>query len=337
MSHKQFMKLFFLSPLLLIGAILLFTVTVDPFNITGVNLLNIQYKMARDDRTEKIERIKKILPLDNLILGSSRAQHLDPEWISQKLGGSTYNFGVGGGSVDDALGLLLFLKAQKELPKNILLTLDFSSFNRHIPPHPSFFKLKELNFLSHDGYTPEYLSKFLSVEAVRASFKTIKAHIKGSVPGTYFDKNGYLRSTQDISPHHADPEKIRQLAQTYYSFNYSNGDYELSMQRMKHLDELITLCQENDIRLFTVLTPVHASQYTMIQNDIRLSRQLAQFKSLLRQKTGYCDAMQINAYTQDSAYFEDSVHFTKEYGDMLMESVFSAGSTEICTAVAKNH
>ena len=105
---------------LLIGILLSLNYVVDPFGITDNNFLNIKYKFARDDRTEKVERIRKIKQINNLILGSSRSEHINPSLLSEYFGGYSYNFGVGGGNSADALGFLLYLESQKKLPENIL-------------------------------------------------------------------------------------------------------------------------------------------------------------------------------------------------------------------------
>lgn len=117
MNFKRFIAFFLLFPMLAVGAIFTLNLLIDPFSITNVNLLNIKYKYARDDRTEKIERVKKIPYIRNLILGSSRAQHLDPQLMSHLHGGYSYNFGVGGGTTAEALGLLLYLQSQKNSQK----------------------------------------------------------------------------------------------------------------------------------------------------------------------------------------------------------------------------
>ncbi len=282
MSSKRFIVLFLLFPIVLTGSIFFLNLLVDPFNITNMNLLDIKYKYARDDRTEKIERVKKIPYIQNLILGSSRAQHLDPQYMSDLYGGYTYNFGVGEGTTAEALGLLLYLQSQKKLPKNILLVLDLSSFSGE-GYHPSFLKSPELNFLNQSTKASNQLVKFLSIDAIRASFKTLKAHIKGTVPGSYFSENGLMVNTKDRGKKNNKDQKIEELAHKYYKLAYADGNIEFSESKIEYLKRIIELCKKNNILLNVTLSPVYSYQLNLIQNNPKLLEKVKIFKLKPRQ------------------------------------------------------
>jgi len=328
MSTKRFILLFLFSPLLLLGAIFSLNLLVDPFNITSVNLLDIKYKYARDDRTEKIERVKKIPYIQNLILGSSRSQHLDPQYMSGLYGGYSYNFGVGGGTTAEALGLLLYLRSKKKLPKNILLVLDLSSFGGD-GYHPSFLKTPELNFLNKDVGSSNQLPKFLSIDAIRASFKTLKSHIKGRTPKSYFNENGLMVSLKEENKNNKD-KKIKELAKKYYRLAYAEGKMEFSQTKIDYLKRIVGLCRQNNISLRVTLSPVYHYQFDLIQNNPEFIDKVNVFKTELVSITPYCDAMIDNKYTRDKNLFEDSVHYTQEYGDLYMQTLFNRVSSDIC-------
>lgn len=334
---KRFIIWLLLSPLLLLTLIFTLNFIIDPFGITGQNLLDIKYRFARDDRTEKVERIKHIPEIDNLIFGSSRAQHLNPQVMNEQFGGYTYNFAVGGGAIEDALGLMLFLQAQKKLPKNVLLTLDFATFNDHIPSASSFYKLRELNFEAYSDYRPDYLYKFLSIAAIRASFKTIKAHLKNDIPNSYNAPDGMKKSTGK-NPNFfktGNSKVIQSMAHAYYNNHYSSGRYELSARRMNYLASFVELCGQNNINLFVALTPVHTYQLDLIENDTQLAHKLKRFKNKIAEITPYCDAMIPSAYTKDETYFADSVHYSDELGSLFMEAIFSRELQALCLPIPK--
>lgn len=160
-----------------IGILFSFNYIVDPYNITQYNLLKINQKFARDDRLEKVNYFATLPKFDNILIGSSRVYTIDPKYVNQKLGGTTYNFGVGTASVEDHLGILLYLKKLNKLPKNLIIGIDFYTFNPSIPPNKYFLKNTELNFLSYDlSADSDYWSKFLTLDATRASWKTLKNH-----------------------------------------------------------------------------------------------------------------------------------------------------------------
>jgi hypothetical protein len=177
-SKKVWVKLLIISTIVVATFIFLLNYIVDPYNITNYNLLNIKSKFARDDRIEKVTFFKTLDKFDNIILGSSRVYSMNPDIVSNHLGGTTYNFAVGGASVEDNLGVLLYLQREKKLPKNIILGADFYTFNPNVPPNKYFLKNKELNFLVYENFQSDSISKFFSIDACRASFTTLKNHIK---------------------------------------------------------------------------------------------------------------------------------------------------------------
>ncbi len=318
MTYKKFILLFFLFPFLLIGTIFSLNLIIDPFGITNYNILHIKHKMARDDRTEKVERIKKIPKIDNLILGSSRSQHLDPAILTQYFGGYTYNFGVGGGNSADALGILLYLESKNKLPKNILLALDFSTFLGD-GLAPSFYKLPELNFLNKQMKEESQIGKFLSIDAVRASFKTIKAHLLHTVPNSYFNEEGFMISNK---PKIADRETIEKLSVTYVENIYQNGNFTISKARLDNVQSIVNLCREHHIHLTVTLTPVSYAQYSLIKKNKILDEKIQDFKIRFAHITPFYDAMIDNKYINDIGNFQDNVHTNEKYGAMYMASIY---------------
>jgi len=325
MSSKRFITLFFVFPFLLIGTTLSVNIIVDPFGITDYNFLHIKYKFARDDRTEKVERIRKINQIDNLILGSSRSQHIDPKILSEYLGGYSYNFGVGGGNSFDSLGILLYLESQNKLPKNILLTLDFS-LQEGI--HPSFYKLKELNFLDKSMKPTNQIAKFLSIDAVRATFKTLKAHIKKEVPNSYFNQEGFMVSRK---LKYIDTETIIQQCHTYINSVHGNGNLTLSKTRFLYVKRIVELCQQHNINLVVTLTPVYSYQYKLIKNNKTLFQKLTRFKTELADITPFYDAMIENSYVDDIYNFEDNVHTNEKYGAMYLAALYTGTYPKLAT------
>jgi hypothetical protein len=199
LSNKYWLKLVLVSSIVL--SLLIFGINffVDPYNVTNYNVLNIKHKFARDDRIEKVNFFKTLPKFDNILLGSSRVYSMNPLTVSSILGGTTYNFGVGGGSVEDQLGTLLYLKREKKLPKNLIIGVDFYTFNPKVPPNKYFLKNKELNFLTYDNYKSSYIEMFFSIDALRASLKTLKHHIKKTSLQPRFDKNGWTGGYEDYS------------------------------------------------------------------------------------------------------------------------------------------
>ncbi len=329
MTSKNFTLYFLFSALGLMAVLLGFNLIIDPYGVTNTNLLKIKYKLTRDGRAQKINRIKEIKHIDNLILGSSRSERLNPATVSNILGGYSYSFGIGGANIEDELGLLLYLEKENKLPKNIILFLDFSAFNVNFATPTGFFNTPELNFIKKNKMTNNYMAKIFSVKAVKASVKTFKAHLKNKVPKTYIDDNGFLQS--QIATPSGQMERIKKVADEYNHFSYQEGNIQFSEQRFEYLKRFVTICERHKINLHILLTPVHSYLYEIIEKNVKLERKLQEFKNTLSKITPYCDAMIKSAYIMDDYNFEDAVHYNTEMGDLLLLGLLENQPSNICT------
>lgn len=109
MNAKKFIKIYFIltfSLVLFVGA---FNYLINPLNTTNIQIFKLK-KITQSNRALKVSFAKKITKIDNLILGSSRAQRLDPKIIDKKLGGFTFNFAVGSAKPEDYYGIILYLE-----------------------------------------------------------------------------------------------------------------------------------------------------------------------------------------------------------------------------------
>lgn len=318
MNYKTFFRIFLFATASLLISILTFTLLIDPYDVTGINILNIKHKLTRDGRLQKINRIKELKSIDNLILGSSRSERLNPTTVSQLLGGYTYTFGIGGAGIEDALGLLLYLEKEQKSPKNIILCVDFVSFAEG-KPSEGFYKIPELNFLNSQNTNQNYAAKLFSIDALRASIKTFEIHLKHIEPNSYIDQNGFLKS-EEITPS-GDMESIRKVADYYYNFNYRKGDVQFSKERFEYLKRIVAMSNKHHVKLYIMLTPEHAQLYKMIENNSKLLHKMNDVKQKLLAIAPYYDAMVLNEKTTNPANFEDAVHYNEKMGDLLLNEL----------------
>ena len=327
MIYKRFIKRFLLLSSLVIGFLLALNLSVDPYNKYGINVFHIKYKLSRDDRAFKIGQLKQLKQIDNLILGSSRSQTLDPTIISEFLSGITYNFGVGGGTIEDSLGILLYLEKENKLPKNILLCLDFSAFNTNNKTHSKFFNSKELNFIKSNVNNFD-IAHFLSIDTTRSSIKTLRMHIKSKNPEHYFNKYGFmvssnnLRKTDLLQDDDVQIARIKTLSNSYFQTQYSNGNLVLDIKRFEYYKQLIDIAKRYNINLKVILTPIHNYQLLLIEKNSKLNNTLKQFLFQLQEIHPFYNFMRENKYSGGTHYFVDSVHYKKTLGDIMLTNIY---------------
>lgn len=319
MNHKTFSRTFLIATSFILLSIFTFTLLIDPYEVTNVNLLKIKHKLTRDERLKKINRIKELKSIDNLILGSSRSERLNPEKVSQLLGGYTYTFGTGGANIEDALALVLYLEKEQKLPKNIILCIDFAAFSDSMKISEGFYKIRELNFLNSHNTNQNYAAKLFSIDAIQASIKTLEVYLQKIEPSSYTDQNGFLRS-RDITPS-GNMDKIKEVSDYYYNFNYKKGNMKLSKTRFEYLHRLVKVANKNHIRLHVMLTPEYIHLYSRIQKNPNLTKILYEFKQKLSTITPYYDAMVLNKKTTNPINFEDAVHYNEKMGDYLLSQL----------------
>lgn len=323
MKIKKWIFLIFTLTFSLSIFIISFNFIVDPYNITKYNILDIKYKFARDDRTEKVRFFKTLEKFDNVMIGSSRVYSINPKVVSTTLGGSTYNFGVGTASVEDHLGVIKYLKRENKMPKNIILGVDFYTFNPDIPPDKYFLKNKELNFLSYSNYQENYLSKLFSIDSFRASFKTLTKHIKKE-GNPRFDRLGWSGKYEDDALRDMQKENIlvkkeidEEIEKMYSDLKYSHIDEK----RIKYYEEIKQTCKKYNINLYVFTTPLHPLLLKRLEGNKRTKEALFEFISYLESFENF-----ENLYSQKLLYdnlinFHGATHTTTNAGDIILDIV----------------
>lgn len=325
-SMKKWIAFSLFWVLFCIGMIFSFNLLIDPYNVTGYNLLQIKYKLARDDRIEKVNYFEKLNKFDNIIIGSSRVYTIDPKAISEKLGGTTYNFGVGTASIEDHLGILLFLEKNNKLPKNLILGVDFYTFNEETPPNPYFLKNSTLNFLSYDMQRDKnYWEKFLTIDAVRASYKTLKNHILNNHNISTFDNLGWSArlfndNKRDMQQEYLEViQEIEQSKKTLYS-NYAYK--KIDSKRVEYYEQIRKICRENNIVLYVFTTPLHPLLLKELkEHDTHYA--MDELNNYLSTYDNFYNFFLDEQFSDNIYNFKGALHTTSNAGYKIVDSIFT--------------
>jgi hypothetical protein len=157
------------------------------------------------------------------------------------------------------------------------------------------------------------------MDSIRASVKTLKYHLKNIKPDSYINKQGFLvRNNTNI---HNNLNEINKLANLYYEFSYKKGNLNISSPRLEYLKQIIEITEDNNIDLKIMLTPVHNILYNKIVSNKNLFEKLIDFKIQLKNIHEYKDYMIDSIENRNNLYFEDAVHYTEEYGNLLITDI----------------
>ena len=311
--------------ILLSSFIFSFNYIIDPYNITKYNLLNIKYKFARDDRTEKINYFKNLKKFDTIMLGSSRVYTIDPRYIDKKIGTSTYNFGLGTATVEDLLGVLLFLKRENKLPENLFIGVDFYTFNPDLPYNSYFLRNKELNFLSYHNYNENSFAKLFSIDAFRASIKTLKNHLFNKNKHSRFDALGWAGYYEDYSKRNLKEEitfikqeSDKEIEKIYSSYKYRHIDNK----RVAHFNRIKNICNENNINLYLFNTPLHPILLNKLYANKSTHQALDEFINYLKGFKNFKNLYYDKRIYNNLKNFHGSTHTSSYAGKIIVDIVF---------------
>lgn len=295
-----------------------FNFIIDPYNVTAYNILNIQNKFVRDDRAEKITQIKTLGKVDNIMIGSSRVYTMNPDVVSSILGGTTYNFGVGSATIEDHLGIIKYLKREQKLPKNLIIGVDFYTFNPQIPPNKYFLTNKDLNFLSFENYEEDYISKLFSIDSLRASFKTLKNHIKDKNKKSKFNHLGWWEVGALEKDSIKTKKEIEENIENFYSnLNYSSID----TKRVEYYEAIRQICKENDINIYIFTTPLHPSLLKVLKTNQNTKKALQELINYLSTFEYFVNLYENEEISNNVKNFKDTTHTTSLAGNLILKTV----------------
>ena len=323
MQAKEWIKKVFLLTAFFATVIITTNLIVDPYNMTHYNILHLKYKFARDDRTEKVNYFKTLPRFDNILIGSSRVYSINPRTVSKILGGTTYNFGVGTATIEDHLGIVKYLIRQNKIPKNIIIGVDFYTFNPDIPPNGYFLRNKELNFLSFANYDENIFAKFFSFDAFRASIKTIKHNLKNDTKPR-FDALGWGGSYQDYSKrdikiiNNEAKKEIEDIKRRFYSdFHYAHID----PKRIAYYEELKKLAKKYHITLYIFPTPLHPYLLKELRSHPQTRNALNEFIAYLQTFPHFVNIYKSKKLYSNLKNFNGASHTTSNAGDIIVKEV----------------
>jgi hypothetical protein len=333
-KYKKWVAVFSGAGIFMMLLVICVNYVVDPFSITGQNLLNIKLKMVSDDRTEKVEVLRNRPRYNNVMLGSSRVYLMNPLMVSRYIGGTTYNLGVGTAQPEDHLGFLLLLEKMDKFPSSVILGLDFYSFNKNLETNKYFIRNEDINFLHISSANTSELVGLLSLKMLKASVQTLKVHFGLKHAERHFDENGASSEGStvfDYYPIKNKEEDIYAMAKRNRSsdFIYNPKYIDVSEDRVSYLKRVVALCKKHNARLVVFITPLYGKLLRDIYKDENLNRQLKKFKGHLAEITTYYDFLTLNEISRDARYFGDPSHVRATTGNMILAKLFADESVEL--------
>lgn len=299
---KSFLKKLLPFVLFILLLELAIPMLVDPYNIfhwsqlrdNGVepnsNYIKTQYVLHNPER------------FDSFLFGSSRTGFIDVEKIDD--GGSWYNMSYSEGLPAEHLDTLRTFLENGIVPKTVMIGLDDISCFVDPSQHANQFYRIPYPRTNPLGF----YAKYLSIKGVIASLDVILSY--EPTDADYAAR--YYRSGSTVK----DPtlggewEGDSPYWEDYYS------DHIGTM--LAYLDEIINLCEENDIRLILFTNPTYKSTY---EHAVYYGYR-GFLEYLTNHVDGYYNFSGVNDITADKTNYYEASHYTEAVGDLIIQTIF---------------
>jgi hypothetical protein len=266
----RFIIIFFLTASLLFGLLYGLVIGIDPYNKLGYNLFHFETKAVDFARVNKFNQVEHSLKnYTAFIMGSSSAHRYPTKELNRLTGLVSYNYSTQSATPEDFLAMTRHILT-KYRPKLFLLSFDFEALNKRIPTDDMFYASPLKNYLneapSHEKGTNLINNSYLTLEALGDSFKVVWVNLFGKANHAYLEDGDHI-----IGP----LNKMVKIVQ------FSGSPYEINQERIHYLKTIKRLCDQNNIRIIALTSPLSLEHVQKIKQDPELNIKFVEFKNIL--------------------------------------------------------
>ena len=288
---KKFIGKLFLAllPLLLFAGLF---IKYEPYNYWGLK------PPKTGNWAQPLARVRAFMryPSENIILGDSRMNHFDIDYIESLTGDRYANLSTGGQGPNLTRELYDWAKEQVGVQR-VVLDGSFYQFrrgNRSPSALPVFYIAEHpLTYMTTRDYVVETAELFLMDLSSHGFFLTAFAAESTGEP-------------QKISPDKYRDDLVQYATELIYPFccNYTldMGDY----------DYILRDCQEKGIETRVALCPVQESIWELVIEPLHLEPYMEEYREILRQYTDVYDMEWKHEFCKNQELFGDGFH-QKDY------------------------
>jgi hypothetical protein len=278
----------------------LFMLFADPFDFIGAPSLVPEEVKARTAsqlnpcfwKMRQFERD----PAANILLGDSRMNAISADKLRELTGEDYYNFGYGGGSLQEAVDTFWFAAERVKL-RRVYIGLHLSTYNDY--NYTERTKLYETVARNPALY-------FVNRTVLQAALYDTYSHFAGTdlrLGAPTVDREAFWRDYLD------------NVLGGYYS-NYVHPE-----RYQRELTRIARYCRENGVELTFVIFPSHVEAQRRIR-DFHLERESLAFRRDLASLATTYDFDYENEITTRRENYTDPVHTVRPVNELLMSEIW---------------
>jgi hypothetical protein len=281
----------------------------EPYNYFGLKVDRADYNWAMP-----LSRIREFMrhPSENIILGDSRMNHFDLDYIENMTGERYSNLASGGQALNLSRELYDWAKQRVEI-KKLLINDSFwqTRANTNSPSAESVFLVAKspLLYMTTRDYVLETFVRF--VESIKKSKVRIE---KLAVFDAYSEPEIVI----------ADDSKYREDLVDYALNNIFPGcqNYSLGAEQMADIEYILSDANENGISTIVVIPPVQASIWELVIEPLEIYDDMEIYKRRLMKYSVVYDMEWLSEFAKSQDLYADGFHLQEDRYFRFTNAIF---------------
>ncbi|RAP36850.1 hypothetical protein DID80_04900 [Candidatus Marinamargulisbacteria bacterium SCGC AAA071-K20] len=322
-THISYIKTFLLTSLTIGFIIFLFVLSVDPYDKLGINVWNLENKAVSAGGNFKYSHIENVEKNEYqiFILGSSNANHYDPELIEELTGLKAYNYCVHNAQTLSYLAIVRHL-IDKQVPKIIILNLDFFNLNENLPSDIRLIRSPIYKYLINEKIENKFdllLKTYFSWKSFSDAWRLVYYKFLGKKIITHKKNGAYIYEF---------PPKLIETNFRYFEYEYK--DFKIGDKNILHLEKIRKLAHHHNIKLIVTLGAINMAQIKEIKKRKQLYETFKSYKELSANIFGkvFDFSNESVAFYNGFPYGLDAVHPSSELSNIIVQKIFSSDSVD---------
>lgn len=335
MKYKSWVRKLAGSVCIFVVFIVGFNFTVDPyavFNIVKIEGFNKTKNYISNDARTKFYSAKSANP-EILLIGTSRTENINPKHLSKYNNRKIYNMAIKGS------GVTLHKKNIEYMIKNfpikkIIYGLDLFSFN----PVANDFNNDLTKTRYNDYYVSDYLDVLFGIKPFERAMKTLKGNIKNEESeldietgwGTNVVVNKKIKNGGiDFLKENTKETIYKKFITQKHTYNFAPFKQKESIEKsLKVFDEIVELCNKNDIELYLFISPFY-NEITDLIYSRGYGETLEYWKNSLSKYPNVIDFSGYNSITLNIENFVDGSHYNDNVAHLIVAKLFKDKEVDV--------
>ena len=337
-SAERWLKIFFLTSLLVAGVIGSFNYLVDPYGLN--HLVKVKkFNFYKHSNTGYAFRFKsnifKNKKFNALMIGTSRIGVMNPEVVDGMLNSRTFNF-ASSGSITEIQRDLFFYALKNNQIENVIYGVDFLSLNGTIKLEEKFKEFCNVQETLKKNNEIYNYDLYFNFDTLVESYDVVVENFLGKAKDEkkYNFQNGmrdyvdYISELEEGKYNY--DSQIAYSIKSYYASERTGGyqKYQFSKKYLMYIKEIVDYCQLHNIKLWVYIPPMYKDHFDAL-SPYGLYDEFEYFKRELLNIVNYVDFTGHNSITDNKVNFWDGSHLKKELTSLIMGRLLKVNDTHI--------